>query len=228
MNPKRRRKKNLTPDAQPNGCDNTAPGKNGSEHEQRPIPSQHSDDTPKWQHYYEIERRKFYSIKTPEGWTEKDDFEYYNGIWGDRKKYGQDFLEILQEDLEEIHGVLDSAICYFARKRGLFDPVQRLAITLDEKVSLVSELLPDSKDRDYTLRFTIDLARITWLESERKRIQRHEQRWFFPHYHVADCFLDAAAELEESLQCEHNDFDLVTLDVPLKTSRYLLPRGPTY
>ena len=72
-------------------------------------------------------------------------------------------------------------------------------------------MLPPSAKRDYLLRFNTKLARILWLDSERERIQKLDQQsenpvWLYPFYELGDAFLDAASELEETMECEHDDF----------------------
>jgi hypothetical protein len=49
---------------------------------------------------------------------------------------------------------------------------------------------------------------VLWLDSEHWRIlaQRGGQQWLYPMYHLAGCIASVAGELEESLECEHNDY----------------------
>ena len=158
--------------------------------------------------YYEHERSVFLPIKPPPDWNEAKDKQEYIDNWGASDDYWRDTAAFMKEDLAEVHAVLDSGINYFASKRGAPLLVSLSKLNLLQKVALFTELLPASANRDYTLRFSINLARILWLESERERITQCQDisRWLFPFYHVADSLFDAACELKESLRCEHDDY----------------------
>jgi hypothetical protein len=54
-----------------------------------------------------------------------------------------------------------------------------------------------------------------WLESERQRISADPATglFLFPIYQLADSFMGAALELNESLSCEHNDFEEPDIEI---------------
>jgi hypothetical protein len=159
--------------------------------------------------YYEHERPVFLPIKPPPDWNEAKDKQEYIDVWGTSDDYWRDTAALMKKDLAEVHAVLESGINYFASKREAPPVVSLAELNLREKVALFAELLPASADRNYTLRFSVSLARILWLDSERERITQRQDihRWLFPFYRVADSLLDAACELKESLRCEHRDFE---------------------
>ena len=164
--------------------------------------------------YYENERSGFLPIKPPPDWNEAEDKKAYIDIWGESTDYWRDTAALMKEDLAEVHTALDSGINYFASKHEVPPLVSLSKLGLREKVALFTELLPASANRNYRLRFSINLARILWLESERERITQRQDihRWLFPFYRVADSLCDAACELKESLCCEHDDFHDPDLD----------------
>ena len=159
--------------------------------------------------YYEHERMVFLPIRPPPDWNEAKDKQEYIDIWGTSHDYWRDTAALMKRDLAEVHAVLDAGINYFASKRGTPLVVTLSKLNLREKVALFTELLPASAKPNYTLRFSVSLARILWLDSERERITQRQDihRWLFPFYYVADSLFDAACELKESLRCEHGDFN---------------------
>jgi hypothetical protein len=159
--------------------------------------------------YLEQERREFLPIKAPVDWDDEKDIDGYVEIWGESDDYRRDIAALIETKLAQIHAILESGISYFSKKHGPAQLVPPSALTLREKVALFTELLPASAREGYTLRFSFTLARLLWYESERERLMLHPERqpWLFPFYTLADCFFGAALLLEESLECEHKDYE---------------------
>jgi hypothetical protein len=174
--------------------------------------------------YYEGEQSKFLPIRPEPDWTEAKDKREYRKLWGETEDYRRDTQVLMAKDLAKVHYVLEGGINYLAQKAQRSMPIPPSVLTLREKVSLFTELLPASAERGYTLRFTLTLARILWLESERERLMRGPDSggWLFPYYHLADSFIDAACDLHESLRCEHKDFDEASGDK--EPPRFVLQR----
>ena len=158
--------------------------------------------------YLQAERFRFLPVKPPADWTNDQDKAGYNEIWGESDDYWRDTKALLEDDLAEVQAVLDEGIRYLASKRGVRLVVAPATLTMREKVILFTQLLPVSPEPQYTLRFSISLALLLWLDSERERItqQVENHRWLYPFYTLAESFLGVALELKESLQCEHDDF----------------------
>jgi hypothetical protein len=159
--------------------------------------------------YYEQERSQFLPIKPPAGWNEKDDIQGFNEAWGESDDHRREIEVRFQESIAKVHTVLKAGINYFCKDREARPVMPPSVLTLREKVELFTEVLPRSPDDSYTLRFTMTLAWLLWLESERVRLMEHpvNHQWLFPFYRLADSLMAAALELEESLRCEHDDFD---------------------
>lgn len=147
-------------------------------------------------------------IKAEPGWTSQKDIHEFEARFGKSENPRRDTRRRLERNLADLDSVLASGIDYFQKKRGTHHPAQGSPSGLRAKIELFTDLLPDSADTDYLLRFTTTLAQILWLESERARILAHGEReqWLYPSYHLADCFASAAFDLEEALACEHDDF----------------------
>ena len=171
-----------------------------------PVEPNRPNDKAPW--YYKVERSAFLPIKSPAGWDNERDLREYVDRFGESANPLRDSQMRLDENFTEVHRVLASGINYFLKKGGAVRLAPLFALGLREKVELFSDLLPNSDNMDYVLRFTTSLARILWLESERSRIlaQRDGQRWLYPLYELCDCVAGAAMELRESLWCEHGDF----------------------
>ena len=159
--------------------------------------------------YYEVTRSDFLPIRPPERWDHARDIQEYEDRFGKSDNHLHDIRLQIDQNIAEVHATLASGINYFLRKRGFRHFASVSGLSLREKVGLFADLLPPSDDSDYVLRFTTNLARILWLDCEHGRIlkQRHDQQWLYPFYHLADCFGSTAFELNESLRCEHDDFD---------------------
>ena len=138
----------------------------------------------------------------------KIDSERYEDRFGKSDDRLGDTRIRLNQNVAKLHRVLASGINYFLQKRGVLSYTAPCSLSLRQKVELFTDLLSNSDDSDYVLRFTTTLARVLWLESEQSRIlaQRENQHWLYPMYHLTDCIASTAFELEESLCCEHHDF----------------------
>ena len=161
--------------------------------------------------YRKIEWYAFMPIKTPAGWNEQQDIDAYLDKWEESDDYLRDTRDRFDENVSHLHTVMDATIEYFDKKCESQHVVPLSTVTLREKVQLITALLPATAERDYVLRFTVNLARILWLDCERERIlkldrQSNKPVWLYPFYELSDAFLDAAAELEETMMCEHDDF----------------------
>ena len=121
---------------------------------------------------------------------------------------------LLASDIKRLNAVLNAGINYFAGQRNYYPVVPLSTMSLREKVVLFTELLPITAKAQYVLRFSLSFARILWLDSERERIARWagEARWLFPLYSLGDAFMNESSLLEESLRCDHHDFDASTID----------------
>lgn len=148
-------------------------------------------------------------VKADPAWSHEQDIREYEARFGKSDHPLRDTRMRLERNLADLHCVLTLGINYFLKKGSVCRLAPVSGLRLPEKVELLSELLPNSSDTDYVLRFTTTLAAILWLESERCRIlaQRDRQPWLYPLYHLADCIATATSELEEALSCEHDDFD---------------------
>ncbi len=158
--------------------------------------------------YLQCERRRFLPIKSPVDWTKEKDERKYIDTWGESENYWQDTQDLLEADLAEVHEVLDAGLAYLAQKSGTRLAAPPATLTMREKVILFTELLPASAEKKYRLRFSISLAHLLWLESERERLTEHaaNHQYLYPFYTLADAYLGVAVELDESLECEHADF----------------------
>jgi hypothetical protein len=156
-----------------------------------------------------MERFRFMPIKPGPDWNDEKDRARFIEIWGESDDYRRDTTALLEEDIAKVHTVLEAGINYFARKRQAPLVMPPSVLPIAEKVALFAELMPVSAEDCYTVRFSMNLARILWLDLERWRIAHspEDSRWLYPVYQVADDLADAACELEESLRCEHKDFD---------------------
>jgi hypothetical protein len=159
-----------------------------------------------------IEWFYFMPVTVPAGWTEQQDIEGYVDKWGESDDYLRDTRVRFEKNLSYLDQVMDAAMDYCLEKRESHRAIPLSASTLREKVQSRTDLLPVTANRDYTLRFTVNLARILWLDSERERIRKLDQQsenpvWLFPFYELGDAILDAASELEETMECEHDDFE---------------------
>ena len=177
-------------------------------HSQNPAPAQAAQAKGPTVWHLETAGFRFLPLKPPADWTKKKDKAGYCEIWGESDDYRRDTRALLKRHLAEVQTVLDKGIRYLASKRGVRLVVAPATLTMREKVMLFTQLLPASAEPQYTLRFTISLALLLWFDSERGRItqQVENQRWLYPFYTLADSFLEVALELEESLECEHDDF----------------------
>jgi hypothetical protein len=148
-------------------------------------------------------------IKAGPDWNEEKDRQGYIATWGKSHDYRRDTAALLQQAITKVHTVLEAGINHLAKKRQAPLVMPAAVLTIAEKVALFAEMLPVSAEDRYTVRFSMNLARILWLDSERQRIAHYPEnsRWLYPSYQVADDLKDAACELEESLRCEHKDFD---------------------
>lgn len=81
-------------------------------------------------------------------------------------------------------------------------------LTMVEKIPLFTQLMVPSATEECTFRLSLILARILWLDSERRRITQHpeNQRWQWPLYQLASFFSMTAGDLEERLELEYKDF----------------------
>jgi len=159
-------------------------------------------------HFYRSVHERLVPMNPPPDWTEEADKAEYISRWGESDDYWGDTVKLMERNLHELHTALSLGIRYFAYKHEPPVCVDCRGLGLRQKVGMSAELLPASADSGYTWRFTGSLVRILWLESEYERISRFQgiHRWLFPFYVVADTFLATALELNESLECEHDDY----------------------
>ena len=159
--------------------------------------------------FYRVDRDNFLPIKPEATWDDEQDLREYEARFGESEDPLQDTRSLLAWKWDELHDLLASGIHYFLRKQGARRLAPVAELSLRGKVELFTDLLPDSLNTNYVLRFTTNLARILWLESEQARIlaQRDNRRWLYPLYELADCVAATQFELMEALRCEHDDFD---------------------
>jgi hypothetical protein len=158
--------------------------------------------------YYEVDRYAFLPIKPKADWNHEQDIRDYEDRFGESDDHLRDTRLRIAENFAQLNRVLTAGIDYFMQKRQLLSFTAPSSLSLRQKVELFTDLLPNSEDTDYMLRFTTALARVLWLESEHSRIlaQRDQHPWLYPLYHLADCIASTAFILQESLGCEHDDF----------------------
>jgi hypothetical protein len=158
---------------------------------------------------YKLERSTFLPLKSPVGWDDEQDMRDYEARFDESANPLRESRRRLDQNFTELHRVLASGINYFLKKGGAVRLAPVSPLSLREKIELFSDLLPNSANTDYVLRFTTTLARILWLESERSRIlaQRDGQPWLYPLYHLCDCVATTGLDLKDALSREHDDFD---------------------
>ena len=157
---------------------------------------------------FAIYTETFLPIRAPMDWNAERDIEEFEDRFGQSDHVCTDLQEILERNLGNLHGVLESGIHYFLRKRGDQRPRSVAGLSLEEKVTLFTKLLLPSGDDGYLLRFTARLAQVLWLQSERARIlaEPDDRQWLYPLCILADAYSSAAFDLHEALACEHSDF----------------------
>jgi len=144
----------------------------------------------------------FLPIKAPAGWNATSDVKEFIAGWGRSDDHRRRVELLLKEGVDQTHAALNAGIEYFSKDRKALSLMPPSVLNLQEKVQLFTELLPSWPDKRQTNQFTLALAWILWLESERGRIMAHpvNHQWQFPFYRLADSFLAAAMELREALQ----------------------------
>lgn len=119
-------------------------------------------------------------------------------------------VERIEEAYENLHAALEAGIQYFLTRQHAGKRVPLAAMSVPEKIILLTDLLPSSAAEDYIARFGMDLAHALWVDSERSRIlsagRMQKGNWVEELDLLADWIVDAAFGLEESMGIEHADF----------------------
>ena len=150
----------------------------------------------------------FSPLTVPTDWTEEKDLTTYDEAFGLSETCRSDITASITQSLEQANRTLEHGIRYFSSR----DPVGLMPVNasnLTEKIGWFTELVSRSNDIKYINRFAIGLAPLLWLESERKRLIKYhsQEKWLFPFWNLADVFEATALSIEESLSCEHDDYN---------------------
>lgn len=159
----------------------------------------------------DIEKRWFFPSHVPPDWSVEKDIESYLDRWEPAKDYAAATVERVEEAYATMNAVLEAAIQYFIKQEQPGKSLPVAALSLREKVTLLTDHLPASTDNDHLNQLGLDLAHILWVDSERSRLlvadaRQKERRWLLPLYQLADSMNDAAFGLEETMGSANSDF----------------------
>jgi hypothetical protein len=153
-------------------------------------------------------------IVLPADWTPEKDFEAYEERWGEAEgDYFSAVLERVAEYYRELVKVVDAALAYFQRTDHRLVPVHPETLPLCEKLTRLSAITNMRKATyRYKSRFAEHLHNASWVDNERRRVLEtyylgEEDSWLHPLCELADYLACAAFQLEEAMECEHDDYD---------------------
>jgi len=152
-------------------------------------------------------------ITVPPDWNEQKDMTRYQEIYEETGDCLVTLYDRIGDNYSELHCVLKNAIRFFMRNTETAHPLPLAALTIDEKIEWLEELLCAApRTEQYLARFGDDLSHCRWVEAQRKRLLRSYRPpngalWLYPLCLLADSLVSSGMRLEESLICEHGDYD---------------------
>jgi hypothetical protein len=144
---------------------------------------------------------------------------YFESIWGDDIGKGDDpyafVVSKMVENQIRLSDTLDQAIGYFCRMQCHLESLEALSVL--DKVVVLRKLfvnnLPNvaGHARNYLFRFNEDLERIEQVQTLSQKILlkfllHRNETWLYELVDLADWICAADFYFEESMVCEHEDF----------------------
>ena len=157
-----------------------------------------------------IEKALFLPIKTSPEQCNDDDAPSQTETSEPTAAGSDSIVGRVEEAYENLHAALEAAIQYFLTRQHAGKRLPVAALSVREKIRLLTDLLPSSAAEDYIARFGMDLAHALWVDSERSRIlsagRKQKHNWVEELDLLADWIVSAAFGLEECMGVEHPDF----------------------
>ena len=153
-------------------------------------------------------------IGVPADWTAELDIQKLAEVNGELEDPAEHVRAQLEASNGYLHRVLNVALGYYLRKQGSSGPVPLKAFTVREKLNWLEErVFLASTDADYQSRFGEIIDYANWVDAQRERLlrgycDRQKQPWLAPLQELSDRLMNAGLQLEEALECEHEDYDL--------------------
>ena len=155
-------------------------------------------------------------IQAPEDWTPEKDLQEYVDRFGESKNLRGDSIAKMLEGYRRLDRTLTNGLIYFLNKSGNDSDQFVGALSIQEKVAWMIELVrKHAKNFDYLNRFSAVLWDCRLVDLERNRILRacchpglrsDDPGYCYPIYDMADALAGARILLDEALRCENDDY----------------------
>ena len=163
-----------------------------------------------------VEPDRFPPIIVPAHWDAQQDFAYFDERWSTKATtYTEALWRMMSFHCSCFMRTLDGSLHYFQVKNWVALPTDPRCLTPAEKIEILRDAARSSPAlAQYRERLLEDLEGCARVEHERQRVLREhrlagEQAWMYPVIELIDYLGDMAAELEETMHCELEDYRMV-------------------